>query len=276
MSLVECTTQADLEAVAAGDVAVVRSGFFQASGSATVRAYGSATVRAYGSATVRASGSATVQASGSATVRAFDSATVRAYGSATVRASDSATVEASGSATVRAFDSATVRAYGSATVRAFDSATVQASRCVAVQDHGPDVTVTGGVVIPIRTPETAEEWCSYYGVDVDDGVAVLFKAVGADWRGSHKALEVTYEPGATPSAPDWKPTPVCGFGLHFSPRPFMARPYFGGEPAHFVACPVRVADMVLLDDKVKAPAVAGPVWECDEDGEPVGLEAVAS
>jgi len=220
-----------------------------------------------GSVTVRVSGSATVEAYDSATVEAYDSATVEAYGSATVRAYGSAMVRASGSATVRAYGSATVEASGSATVRAYDSATVRASKYVAVQDHGPATTINGGVIISIRRAETPTDWCDFYGVDVVDGLATLYKAVDDAWRGGYGA-DISYEPGATPEAPDWKPDDMCGHGLHFSPRPFMARAYHENA-TRYVACPVRVDDMVLLGDKVKAPRVAAPCWEVNEDGEPV-------
>ena len=283
MSVTEVRTQAELDAaLKAGkqwidirgdgyfEVQAYDSATVQAYDSATVQAYGSATVRAYGSATVRAYGSATVQASGSATVRAYGSATVQASGSATVRAYGSATVRAYDSATVRAYDSATVQASGSATVRAYDSATVRASKQVAVSDHGPHTTVTGGVLISIRRATTGVEWCDFYDIHIVDGIAVLFKAVGDDWRGNTKTT-VVYEPGSTPQAPDWLPSAWCGNGLHFSPRPWMADAYHP-DATRYVACPVRVDTMVLLDDKVKAPGVAGPVFECDIDGGRIGPE----
>jgi hypothetical protein len=261
MNCVEVHDQAEFEAAAE------RGDCIHVSGSATVRVSGSVTVEAYDSATVVAYDSATVVAYGSATVVAYGSATVVAYGSVTVEASGSATVRASGSATVRVSGSATVEASGSATVRAYDSATVRASKYVAVQDHGPDTTINGGVIISIRRAETPTDWCDFYGVDVVDGLATLYKAVDDAWRGGYGA-DISYEPGATPEAPDWKPDDMCGHGLHFSPRPFMARAYHENA-TRYVACPVRVDDMVLLGDKVKAPRVAAPCWEVNEDGEPV-------
>jgi hypothetical protein len=48
----------------------------------------------------------------------------------------------------------------------------------------------------------------------------------------------------------------------------------------FVACPVRVEDIVphprgVYPDKVKARGVCAPVYEVDEDGTPVGPAAAA-
>ena len=301
---------------------LVGDGYFEASGSATVRAWDSATVRAWdsatvsasGSATVSASGSATVSASGSATVSAWDSATVSASGSATVSASgsatvrawDSATVSASGSATVRAWDSATVRAWdsatvrasGSATVSAWDSATVRASGAVQVQARGlariiatafvavtilgAKVSVEGGV--HIRPPDTTsgQAWCEHHGVGVVDGVATLYKAVEADWRGSNKHTGITYRPGDTPAAPDWdEGRAECGGGLHFGPTPWQATGWLP-DWAHLVACPVLVTEIsahgfdAQFPEKVKAPRVCAPCYEVDIDGKRLEQPAVAA
>ncbi len=182
------------------------------------------------------------------------------------RAFGSATVHAFGSATVRAFGSATVHAFGSATVHAFGSATVRASECVAIHRHGDSPKVTGGVLIQVPEIGTAKGWCDYFGVKVTRGQAVLFKAVGNDFRSGHGA---EYTPGGKTECDDWNPRPVCGGGLHFSPRPFLALRYSDGP--RFVACKVRVADLVVIPecggvpDKAKAPRCV-VLHECDVDG----------
>ena len=239
VEFVECSTQAELNtAVNAGNVPVVRSGFFVAFDSATVMA--------------------------------FCSATVRAFGSATVKAFDSATVEAFGSATVRAFDSATVKAFDSATVKAFDSATVTAAPFVAVQRHGTKAKVNGGVLIQIPDIKTVEQFCEFYGLKLLRGSVVLFKCVGDDYVSAHGA---SYRPGEKPVAADWDPEPSCGNGLHFSPRPFMARRY-APNGTRFVACLVKLADLVVINDGYGTPDKAkasrcSVLHEVDEDGERV-------
>jgi hypothetical protein len=279
----EVTTQAELDAALAKagplDLIVCRgSGHFSVRGSATVRASGSATVEASDSATVRASGSATVRAWGSATVEAWGSATVRAWDSATVRASDSATVRASGSATVRASGSATVRAWGSATVEAWDSATVRASKYVAihiVRAYGGNPQVTGGIQIEVPPIDSPEAFCDFYGVEVVDGVATLYKATDDDYSTSYaRRCGISYRPGEQPVAPDWNDRPECGGGLHFSPRPRMARQINGDGTKHYLACPVRLDEMVVVEpgygaNKVKAPRICGPIVEVDADGDPL-------
>ena len=141
---------------------------------------------------------------------------------------------------------------------------IKASADVAVAYSGKVAVEGAGFVREYKKPQTAEEWCAHYGVEVTDGVAVLFKALEEDWRGSHKT-KVTYEPGSIPAAPDWDPEPECGGGLHFSPRPIFALD-FCERATRFVACPVSVAEIVVHPDgqypaKVKAPRCAAPVWE---------------
>ncbi len=272
--MIEVCTQAELEKALAKTnggqdelIVCLGEGSFTLTGSATVRAGDSATVRAGGSATVEAWGSATVRAGDSATVRAGGSATVRAGGSATVRAGDSATVRAGGSATVEAWGSATVEAGGSATVRARPHTPVIKSA------RATDVTISGGVVIDIPVPTTATEWCDFHGVELRDGdeVAILFKALGDDLVASH---DFAYEVGKTPAAPDWDGgVAECGAGLHFSPTPWQAL-QFRRDATRFLACPVRVADIVVHPDgmypqKVKAPGCCEPIWEVDIDGKAV-------
>jgi hypothetical protein len=283
MTTTTVTTQQELDAALASDADIIyidspagvwlRIGSYdsatvRASGSATVRASGSATVEASGSATVRASGSATVEASGSATVRAYDSATVRAYGSATVEAYDtatvraygSATVRAYGSATVRAYDTATVRAYGSATVLASGSATVEASTHVAVHLHSARATVTGGVLIDITAlvlndPAT---WCGYYGVQVNDGSALLYKAVNTSLAAGHQYYKATtYTVGSDVTADDWRDDHQCGGGLHVSPRPDQAKRYRpeGETGTRYLRVAVALTDLRPIGDKAKARTV---------------------
>ena len=169
-----------------------------------------------------------------------------------------------------AYGSSTVRAYGSSTVTAYDSSTVTAGKFTAVHHLSDQATVQGGVIIR-PTKATPVDWCAAYGVTPKRGFVTLFKAVEDDWRGQHKLDEVTYRPGDKPTAPDFNRRAVCGGGLHLSPFPFMAQRYCD-TASHFVACKVRVADMVILEDKVKVKTCT-VLHEVDIDGNP--LEAVA-
>jgi hypothetical protein len=153
-------------------------------------------------------------------------------------------LSASDSATVSAYDSATVSAYGSATVRAYGSATVSAGQYVAVHLHSQRVTVEGGVVIDTTSIDkhTAESWCSWQAVPVEDGTAIVYKAVDADLRSGH---HVEYPIGETVTASDWVPSDACGAGLHFGPTPVHADAYYNGNGSpRFLACRVTLADAV--------------------------------
>jgi hypothetical protein len=137
--------------------------------------------------------------------------------------------------------------------------------------HGPGVVVSGGTATDAARPRTAEEWCAYYGVPLNNGIAVLYKAVDEKFESYHGT---SYRPGSEPRAPDWDGgDQECGGGLHFSPRPTFALPA-PTDDMRFVACPVRVEDIAfhpngIYPDKVKAAGVCGPVFEVREDGSPV-------
>jgi hypothetical protein len=155
-----------------------------------------------------------------------------------------------------------VRASGSATVRAYGSATVRAGALVPVHDHGPETSITGGaIVIPIREPETMDEWCAFYDVATSRGWATVFKAVDADLNSGHG---FAYPIGDEVACSDWDAGAHCGNGLHFSPQAFMALAYFG-DASRFLAVKVKVSECVVLGDKVKAPRCK-VVGEVDEDG----------
>jgi hypothetical protein len=166
-----------------------------------------------------------------------------------------------------------VEAWGSAHVVARESAHVVASRFVAVHKQpshtGP---ITGGVVIAVEIPKTAEDWCAYYGATVTNGVAVLYKGVADDYRSGHGFL---YTPGTMPEAPDWDGgRNECGGGLHFCATP-GATLQFMSLATRFLACPVAIADLRaphLSDsspEKIKARRICGPIVEVDRSGKPL-------
>jgi hypothetical protein len=256
--------------IVAGADSTVEAGedsFTVAMGRAGVRAEDRCRVRALLNARVILRGEARVWAWGRAVVQATDAVSVTAWGSAHVVATGSAAVEALEMATVAAGGSATVHAFGAAVVRARNRARVDAAPGVAVMRHAP-ATVSGGGAAEATHPTSAGEWCAYYGVPVDDGVVVLYKAVDQSFQSYHGT---SYVPGSSPMAADWDGgEQECGGGLHFSPRPTfaLAAP---AEEARFVACPVLLADLAfhpggLYQSKVKARGVCAPVYEVDEDG----------
>jgi hypothetical protein len=263
----------------AADVMAAGHAIVEASDAATVTVTARATVRATDACKVRALSSARVTVSeearawawGTAAVTARDNARIEAWGSATVIANGSGTVEARENAFVAAGGSVRVKAFGASMVRARGRAQIEAADGVSITRHSHGVEVTGGHVTDVVRFATAEEWCRHYGVDVVNGVATLYKAVDQDFNSYHGT---SYRPGSEPYAPDWDGGErECGAGLHFSPRPVFALPR-PGDSMRFVACPVRLEDMVAhpqgdYPDQVKARGVCGPVYEVHEDGTPV-------
>jgi hypothetical protein len=160
-------------------------------------------------------------------------------------------------------------------VRGRGQARIEAADGVAVMRHGLGAVVSGAAVTEATRPGTAAEWCAYYGVPVEDGVATLYKAVDDNFASYHGG---TYRPGSEPIAPDWDGGErECGGGLHFSPRPTLALAA-PADDMRFVACPVRLEDIAFrpdfnYPDKVKASRVCAPVYEVHEDGTPVARDA---
>jgi hypothetical protein len=133
-------------------------------------------------------------------------------------------------------------------------------------------TIEGGVIITPPDLTEPQHWLAYYGIEVIDGNAILYKGVNANWLSSYGAK---YEPGDETVAPDFAPTNACGAGLHFSPRAFMTRSY--GDPERFVAVSVPVDGLVPIGtsedcDKCKARSCT-VLYECDEDGARIEAKA---
>ncbi len=214
-----------------------------------------------------------VRATESAHVVARGSAHVVARESAHVVARESAHVEAWGSAHVVAWESAHVVARGAVMVRARDRAQIKAaSTLIVVMNHAKTTTIKGGTIVEVPPITTAAAWCEYYGVEVTDGVATLYKGVHDDYRSDHG---FAYLPGSVPVAPDWDGgTRECGGGLHFCARPAATKD-FDSSATKFLACPVKLEDIRppregdSYPSKLKARGCCAPVYEVDIYGKAV-------
>jgi hypothetical protein len=150
---------------------------------------------------------------------------------------------------------------------------------VVVRRHGGEtsVEIVGALVLDVPAIETAAQWCEYYGVEVEDGIATLYKALDDEYRSNQTGFQ--YLPGSTPAAPDWDGGEAeCGGGLHFAPHPALALQWFPAA-TRFVACPVELDELVvhegaLYPQKVKAPRVCGPVFEVAADSNPLESAAI--
>jgi hypothetical protein len=136
--------------------------------------------------------------------------------------------------------------------------------------HGAGA-VDGGKVIKAAKPNTVKNWLAHHGADIEKGEAILFKAVGADFKSPRQA---DYTPGTETVAPDWDGgSQECGKGLHFSPAPAMALE-FNADAKRFVACAVKLKDIAIHPDgefpqKCKARACRN-LYEVDIHGRKVG------
>ena len=182
-------------------------------------------------------------------------------------------VVARGSSHVVARGSSHVVAWGSVQIRAVHAVSVVShSKFVVVTQQHPAAQITGpATVIPVPPILTATDWIVYYGAqpseDQDDTV-ILYKAVRDNYCSSHGFL---YEPGTLPQAPDWDGgKDECGGGLHFCATPLSCL-CFDIDATRFVACPVRISDIVVHQNpvypqKIKAPGLCAPCWEVDRYG----------
>src|SRR3990167_4215754 len=218
-------------------------------------------------------------ARGSSHVDAWDSSHVEAWGSSHVVARESSHVEAresshvvaGGSLHVEAWESSHVEAWENVFIRLFSALKIEASASVVIMLHGKAKTITGGKKIKATKPATAIAWCKFHGVTVNAGVALLYKAVDADYKSPHG---MSYAPKTRPKAEDWDDGKAeCGGGLHFSPTPGHALS-FHNAARRFIACGVKVSEIVVHPDgsypeKIKAPRVSGACYEVDRYGKKV-------
>jgi hypothetical protein len=176
----------------------------------------------------------------------------------------SASVRAFGSASVNASGSASVSASGSASVSAFGSASVRATPHVAVHLHSSRAHIQGGVLINNKTADT---WLEHHGITVEDGRAIVYKAVDDALNSGHA---FAYPIGETVTDPHWRDDNECGGGLHFCPSPTQAQAYFE-EATRFLACSVAVDDLRVIDDPYATPKLkarsAVVLFEVDGHGE---------
>ena len=122
----------------------------------------------------RGEGSSRVEAWGSSRVVARESSRVEGP-AASWRGSSS--VEARESSSVEAWESSSVEARGDVFIRLYSARIIKASASVLIKDQRRKKTPidNNATVIPAVVWKTAAEWCDYYGVEVKDGAALLFK-----------------------------------------------------------------------------------------------------
>jgi hypothetical protein len=128
--------------------------------------------------------------------------------------------------------------------------------------------IPGALILPAPDVITPLDWCEYHGAKVEDGMALLYKGVDAEFRSGYGFL---YKPGSTPEADDWDGMKrECGGGLHFCSSP-SATHEFVSNPEKYVACWVALEDLVVHTNpqyptKIKGRKICQPIFEVDIDG----------
>jgi len=265
-SRVEAWGSSSVEARESSSVEARESSRVEAWGSSRVEARGSSRVEARESSRVEARESSRVEARESSRVEAWGSSRVEAWGSSRVEARGSSRVVAWGSSRVVAWGSSRVEARGSSRVEARESSRVVAGKYVAVHLHSQTVRLTGqGHIIDMTALDKSDPqtWADLYGAKVSRGRMTVYKGVNADLTSAHRT---TYPIGKTVGCDDWKAVADCGNGLHFSPSPISTEAYC--TPERYLECTVKLADVIPLGDKIKAPACK-VVREVDRFGDPV-------
>ena len=280
---IEVRNQAEFDAcIKAGNIAVVincsvvarENSSVEAWGNSSVVARENSSVEAWGNSSVEAWGNSSVVAWENSSVVAWGNSSVVAWGNSSVVAWENSSVVAWGNSSVVARENSSVVAWGLAFIRWFSCLKIKASLQVIIAKIGDAPgTQEGGRILQCNLPTTPAEWCEFYGIEVADGIAILYKAVDDDYS-THNARpkSIFYTPGNTPSAPDWDGgLAECGGGLHFSPSTQMALS-FNSSAKKFVGCPVRVEDIVVhpkgqYPEKVKAKGCTAPVFEVNRKGE---------
>ncbi len=239
-----------------------------------VVANNNAIVHAQRAASVYAEDNTSVYCGDHSNIDASDNAIVYARGYAVIKAKNHAIVNAWEFVNVHAQGNVVVNANGNAVIQVADNVTVNAGKHNIINFDADNYVgkINGGIQVEIPKIKTAEEWCEYWGVEVKDGVAILYKGTDDDYSTfCARSADIYYRPGETPRAPDWdNGKKECGGGLHFSPTPFHVFE-FRCDVSHFIACPVRVDEIVVhypagYPEKVKAPRVYKPCYEVDING----------
>jgi hypothetical protein len=138
--------------------------------------------------------------------------------------------------------------------------------------------IKGGVVIDVPYPSSLSpaDWCAYYGVKRIRGAAYVFKALDDDFATDRSRQNgIFYTPGSSPKCADFNTLPECGGGLHASPSPAMAI-YYNREATRFVCCPVKLSEIIVIDDKIKVPRISGKVFEVDRHGNKLAAHPTAA
>jgi len=174
-----------------------------------------------------------------------------------VEARENSSVEAWGNSSVEAWGNSSVEAWGNSSVEAWENSSVEAWENSSVEARGNSqiakysddtiLKVSGNARI-VTLPRTPKEYCDFYGIEVRDGQAILYKAVRQDLASFHDP-SFQYVVGESKNQKcDPSPKRDCSFGLHVSHLPwavdFGKSETFGG-PFKVLECAVPLEKIVV-------------------------------
>ena len=285
MKKIICTTQAELDAVAAdfdGRViikfgtpynrAVVNRRFkysVVAHGNSSVVAWGNSSVVAYDNSSVVAHGNSSVVAWGNSSVVAYDNSSVVAHGNSSVVAwgnssvvaYDNSSVEAHGNSSVVAYDNSSVEAHGNSSVVAYDNSSVEAYGNSQIVDaaRNNNIEISGNARI-VYNPSSIDEYIDFYGLDATDTTVKLYKAVHF-YDGKYHADyndAFTYTIGETVKPNNGfsdDATLSCGAGIHLAHKAWAVNYGAGWPDFAILECECEKTDVLVplySDGKVRA------------------------
>ena len=150
-------------------------------------------------------------------VEAWENSSVEAWGNSSVVAWENSSVEARGNSSVEAWGNSSVEAWENSSVEAWENSSVEAwgNTQIAKYSDRTNLKVSGNARI-VTLPSTPEEYCDFYGIEVRDGQAILYKAVRDNLTSFHD-FSFQYAVGETKEN-ECDPSPLrdCSYGLHVS------------------------------------------------------------
>ena len=158
-----------------------------------------------------------VEARENSSVEAWGNSSVVAWENSSVEARENSSVVARENSSVEAWENSSVEAWGNSSVEAWENSSVvgQGNSQITKYSDSTSLKVSGNARI-VTLPSTPEEYCDFYGIEIRDGQAILYKAVRPDLRSFHD-YDFQYAINETKKTNcDSSPLNACSFGLHVS------------------------------------------------------------
>jgi len=218
----------------------------EAWGNSSVEARENSSVEAWGNSSVVAWENSSVVARGNSSVEAWGNSSVVARGNSSVEAWENSSVVARGNSSVEAWGNSSVEAWENSSVEAWENSSVEAwgNTQIAKYSDRTNLKVSGNARI-VTLPSTPEEYCDFYGIEVRDGQAILYKAVRDNLTSFHD-FSFQYAVGETKEN-ECDPSPLrdCSYGLHVSHLPWAIDFARGNSDFKILECSVPLNTIIV-------------------------------